>query len=271
MILEQILASKLAEVAVARARLPLADVRSAAASAPAPRDFATALASSRQPPAVIAEVKRASPSRGLIRPDFDPLRIARSYAAAGADAISVLTDAPFFQGSLDHLRQVRQGVDLPLLRKDFIIDGYQIHEARAAGADAILLIVAAFLGPEATAAGRSPALLAELQGLAAELGMAALVEVHTAAELAAATAVGATLIGVNNRDLRTFQTDLAVTFQLGPLLQPQQFLVSESGLRTTGDLRQVAAAGAGAVLVGESLMRAADPGQALRRLRGEVE
>ncbi|MFO7172401.1 MAG: indole-3-glycerol phosphate synthase TrpC [Bacillota bacterium] len=267
MILERILAAKAEEVARARAAVPLAEVRAAAAAAPPPRDFAAALARPRHlgdrpgavPVAVIAEVKRASPSRGVIRRDFDPAAIARAYARAGASAISVLTDAPFFQGHLDHLRAVRQAVDLPLLRKDFILDPYQVYEARAAGADAVLLIAAALgdAGP-----------IRALRELAEDLGMAALVEVHTPAELEMALAAGARIVGINNRDLRTFETRLETTLELAGQVPPEVLLVSESGIRTPEDCRRVAAAGARAVLVGEQLMRQPDPGAALLELVG---
>lgn len=267
MILQRILATKAEEVAAARAAIPLAGLRSRAAAAPAPRDFAGALARPRhleQHPAavsvaVIAEVKKASPSRGVIRPDFDPVAIARSYAAAGASAISVLTDQPFFQGHLDYLQQIRAAVDLPLLRKDFIIDPYQVYEARAAGADAVLLIVSAL-----REAGR----IRELRELAESLGMAALVEVHTRAELVTAVAAGARLIGVNNRNLQTFETRLETTLDLAQAVPPGVLLVSESGIKSPADCRLLHRAGARAVLVGEQLMRQPDPGVALQELVG---
>lgn len=282
MILERILATKAEEVASARKRVPEAEMAAAARAAPPPRDFAAALRRATREPrngpapageaagerpgsgglpvAVIAEVKKASPSRGVLRADFDPVAIARGYMSAGAAAISVLTDGPYFQGSLDHLRAVRAAVPLPLLRKDFIIDPYQIDEARAAGADAILLIVAA--RPDA-------GWLAEMRARAAELGMASLVEVHTAEELRLALAAGADLVGINNRDLRTFVTDLSVTLALAPEVPPEVTLVSESGLRGPEDCRRVAEAGVHAVLVGEHLVRQPDPGEALRRWIGE--
>lgn len=261
MILEQILATKAQEVAAARAARPLADLAGAARAAAPARDFAAALRRPRPGAslACIAEVKKASPSKGIIRADFDPVQIARRYAAAGAAAISVLTDAPYFQGALAHLEAIRAAVALPLLRKDFVIDPYQIYEARAAGADAILLIAAAL--PDA---GR----LREYRLLAADLGMAALVEVHTAAELELAVASGAEIIGINNRDLRTFQTSLDVTLALAPRVPPAALLVSESGIATRADCQRLAAAGAHAVLVGESLMRQPDPGAALGQLLG---
>lgn len=264
MILDQILATKLEEVAQARAARPLADLVAAARQAPPTRGFRRAL---QQPGMqVIAEVKKASPSKGLIRADFDPVAIARAYQAGGAACLSVLTDVEYFQGDLAYLAQIRAAVELPLLRKDFIIDEYQVYEARAAGADAILLIVAAFLGESSQ--GRTPADMHRLAALAHELGMDVLTEVHTAAELEVALATGAALIGVNNRDLRTFNTSLDVTFSLAPLIPADRLLVSESGIATTADLARLAAAGAKAVLVGESLMRQPDPAAALRDLRG---
>ncbi|MBY6277012.1 indole-3-glycerol phosphate synthase TrpC [Symbiobacterium thermophilum] len=276
MILAEILAAKEAEVAAARRARPLADVIAAARAAPPPRGFLRALGG---PPSgagaggtevrVIAEVKKASPSKGVIRPDFDPVAIARAYAEGGAACLSVLTDERYFQGSLAYLAAIRKAVALPLLRKDFIIDEYQVHEARAAGADAILLIVAAFCGD--CAGGRTPEDLNRLAALARELGMDVLTEVHTADELALAVASGAPLIGINNRDLRTFHTTLEVTERLAPLVPLDRLLVSESGIWTHDDLRRVAAAGARAVLVGESLMRQPDVAAALRALRGSPE
>ncbi len=261
MILERILATKAEELTAARARYSLTEVTVAALRAAPARDFARAL---QTPPpgaslACIAEVKKASPSKGVIRSDFEPVRIARQYAAAGAAAISVLTDVQYFQGSLDYLVQIRAAVDIPVLRKDFIIDEYQIYEARAAGADAILLIVAAI--PDA---GR----LRAYRELAEELGMAALVEVHSAPELALAVAGGAGIIGINNRDLRTFTVSLDVTVSLAPSAPPEAILVAESGVATRSDCDRLAAAGARAVLVGESLVRRDDPGLALRDLLG---
>lgn len=283
MILAEILATKEAEVAAAMRARPLADIAAVARRAPAPRGFARALggspaqsggpsggaaaATGAEPEVrVIAEVKKASPSKGLIRPEFDPVAIARAYAEGGAACLSVLTDERYFQGSLEYLEAIRKTVGLPLLRKDFIIDEYQVHEARAAGADAILLIVAAFHGE--CAGGRTPEDLNRLAALAAELGMDVLTEVHTAEELDLAVATGAPLIGINNRDLRSFHTTLEVTERLGSRVPPDRLLVSESGIWTHEDLRRVAAAGARAVLVGESLMRQPDVAAALRKLRG---
>lgn len=263
-ILATILARKAEAVAAARRALPLSEIEHLARAAEPPLDFAAALHHPPQdgraaPVSVIAEVKKASPSRGVIRPDFDPVAIARDYAAAGASAISVLTDEPFFQGHLDYLRQIRVAVTLPLLRKDFVIDPYQVYEARAAGADAVLLIVAAL-----HEAGR----LRELRELAESLGLAVLVEVHTAAELAVAAASGARIIGINNRDLTTFHTSLQVSVDLAPQVPPGALLVSESGIGAAGDLVRLHAAGAHAVLVGESLMRQAAVAGALRALLG---
>ena len=198
--------------------------------------------------ALIAEVKRASPSAGLIAPDFDPVAVATRYQAAGANAISVLTDEPFFQGHLDHLRAVREAVNLPLLRKDFTLDEVQIYEAAATGADAILLIVAALSQDE----------LVHLLDVAASCLLDALVEVHTLPELDRALDTDARIIGINNRDLTTFQVDLAVTEALSEEVPPGVLLVSESGIRTAEDSRRLRACGADAILVGEALMRSDD-------------
>lgn len=263
MILDRILATKQEEVAAARAARPLDAVRAAALAAPAPRGFFRALRD-RPGMQVIAEVKKASPSKGVIRPDFDPVAIARAYEAGGAACLSVLTDEQYFQGSLAYLPQIREAVALPLLRKDFIIDEYQVYEARANGADCILLIVAAFYG---TSAGdRTPADLTRLAAVAQSLGMDVLTEVHTGEELDIAIQSGASLIGVNNRDLKTFRTTLDTTFNLAPRIPADRLLVSESGIATNGDLTRLHAAGAKAVLVGESLMRQPDVTQALKSL-----
>ena len=205
---------------------------------------------------LIAEVKRASPSRGVFAESFDPAAQARAYAAHGAAAVSVLTDEKFFQGSLEHLRAVRAQVELPLLRKDFTVDEYQLWEARAAGADAVLLIVS-ILGP---------AELRELLLAAKGLGLGALVEVHTRQELEQALGAGAPIVGLNNRDLRTFETRIETTLELLPLIPPGPVVVSESGFTTAADVRRVVAAGAHAVLVGEALMRAPDVGAKVREL-----
>jgi indole-3-glycerol phosphate synthase len=220
-----------------------------------PRGFAAALRRGHRP-ALIAEIKKASPSRGLIREDFDPASLARAYAAGGATCLSVLTDGPSFQGDDDHLRLARAAAPLPCLRKEFLIDPWQVGESRALGADAVLVILAMV----------DDALGATLLAEAARLGMDALVEVHDEAEMARALRLGATLIGINNRDLRSFAVDLRVTARLGPLAPPDALLVSESGLFTPADLEQAARAGAGAVLVGESLMRRPDVTAATRAL-----
>jgi len=255
-VLERILARKREEVAALRASPGRAELAAQAARADAPRGFARALASGPAP-RVVAEFKRASPSRGEIRPGADPAAIARAYAAAGAAALSVLTDRDFFRGSLDDLRAARAACALPVLRKDFTIDPLQLLEARAAGADAALLIVAALGDAE----------LRELLACARELGLDALVEVHDERELERALAHGAALIGINNRDLRDFKTDVGVTRALLPRAAGRT-VVSESGLDSPEVLRALAAEGASAFLIGEALMRAPDPGAALRQLRG---
>lgn len=212
-----------------------------------------------EPPRIIAEVKKASPSKGIIRPDFDPVAIARSYESAGAAAISVLTDEEFFQGHLDYLTDCREAVSLPVLRKDFTIDEFQIFEARHAGADAVLLIAALL----------DTGKLTDFRLLAESLGMTALVEVHDEVELESALASGAAVIGINNRNLQTFEVTLDTTFRLAPRIPPGKVIVSESGIATNDDLRLLADAGVYAALVGESLMRAADPGEKLKELTGQ--
>jgi len=257
MILDEILGHKRAELAAARAReAPEKLARRAEALATPLRDFARAIAHGPEP-RVIAEVKRRSPSRGEIRPHFDPVACAQAYAEGGAAAISVLTDESFFGGHLDFLAAVRSAVPVPLLRKDFVIDAYQVDEARVAGADAVLLIAAA-LGKDE---------LAPLRARAEALGLCALVEVHDEGELDTALASGARVIGINNRDLRTFATDLGVTERLAPRVPEGCVVVAESGIFTRADMTRLAASGAHAFLVGESLMREADVAGALRRLR----
>jgi len=265
MILTEILTTKADEVEAAKLARPLTQLVSQLASAPEPRGFFRAL---REPKGmqVIAEVKKASPSKGVIRADFDPVAIARDYESGGAACLSVLTDEVYFQGSLDYLSQIRQAVALPLLRKDFMIDPYQVYEARAAGADAILLIVGAFHGE--CAQGRTPADMFALAALANKLGMDVLTEVHSEDELTIAIESGAPMIGINNRDLKSFKTSLSVTFDLAPRIPADRLLVSESGIGTTGDLDRLGAAGAKAVLVGESLMRQENVVQAIRDLLG---
>jgi len=254
-ILQTILETKRKEVDQLHERFDLDDLKAGAAAAPRPRNFYSAV--TKKPPRwvnLIAEIKRASPSAGLIRKDFDPLDIARQYAAAGASAISVLTDQEYFQGSLAHLQAVRQAVELPVLRKDFIIDPYQVYESRAAGADAILLI-----------AGATPSgTLLDLMILATELRMTSLVEVHCADELLEIRSMigfphaAYSLLGINNRDLDTFEVDIETTIRLAKLAELDGRplpLVSESGIRTHQDVRRLAAAGVRAVLVGETLLR----------------
>jgi indole-3-glycerol phosphate synthase len=264
-ILEQILDRTREDVAERRVRVPLAELQARCRDRAPTRDFLGALRRAsdvrdrrRGRIRVIAEVKKASPSRGVIRPEFDPPALARSYAAAGANAISVLTDVPFFQGDLAHLVAVRSSVTLPILRKDFHVDPYQLWEARDAGADAVLLIAAAL----------SPRQLQDLVGLGRELGVAALVEVHARPELDAAVGSGAAAIGINNRDLRTFEVSLETTFGLLPHVPPATPLVSESGISAPAQVARLAAAGVDAILVGEGLLRHADVSGALRSLVG---
>lgn len=258
MILDTILEAKAIEVAQRKAAMPLRELQSRVWDAPPPLEFARRLARSESGvPAVIAEVKKASPSKGVIRADFDPEAIARSYEAAGAAAISVLTDTQFFQGSLGYLRQVKQAVSLPVLRKDFIIDDYQVYESRAAGADAILLIVAAL---ERDA-------LANLMNRATEIGMHCLVEVHDEAEMRVAIEVCAPIIGINNRNLQSFEVSLDTTAALLPMI-PLAKKVSESGIFTREDMTRLGAMGVDAVLVGEALMRERDIEAKLRELIG---
>jgi len=251
--LDTIIAHKREEVAWQKQVKPLDTWKAAAESAPPPSDLLTAL---RAPGvSLIAEVKKASPSKGLLCPDFDPVRLARAYATNGAAAISVLTDARFFQGSLDDLRAVRQAVDIPVLRKDFVVDAYQVYEARAAGADAVLLIVAAL----------DDATLRDLYALIRHLGMAALIEVHNAAELERALSLRPRLIGVNNRDLRTFHVTLDTTAALRPRIPDDVVLVAESGIHTSEDVARLAAIGVDAMLVGEALVTAENVGEKVRQ------
>ncbi len=254
--LSDILARKRDEVEAARRALPEAELRARARDRVAPRAFEAALSFRGGPSRVIAEVKRASPSAGAIRAGLDAVAQARAYAAAGAAAISVLTDGPGFGGSLADLAAVRDAVQVPLLRKDFVLDRYQLIEARAHGADAALLIVAALEEPA----------LRRLVEACAELGLAALVEVHDEREVEAALRVGARLIGVNNRNLGTFAVDLAVSERLLPRLPADVRAVAESGVRTADDARRLRRAGAANLLVGEALVRAVDPGALLREM-----
>jgi indole-3-glycerol phosphate synthase len=260
-ILDEILAHKREEVARAKRALPPDELAAAARAAAEPtRGFREALRRAPRP-RIVAEIKRRSPSRGEIRPDFDPVACAKAYADSGAAALSILTDERYFGGHLDFLGLVRRSVSLPLLRKDFVVDAYQVDEARLRGADAVLLIAGAF------APDRRVAELVELRARAAGLGLDALIEVHDAAELADALAAGADLLGVNNRDLRTFSVDLATTERLAPGLPEGVVLVAESGIHSPEDIARLEAVGAHAFLVGEALMREADPGAALRQLR----
>lgn len=257
-ILQQILRRKAEEIHQRSAMISLSRVRSVAADADPPRGFGEAIEKALQQcrPAVIAEVKKASPSQGVIRADFDPSAIARSYEAGGAACLSVLTDIDFFQGSDAFLQQARAACSLPVLRKDFVIDAYQVYEARALGADCILLIVAALGDPH----------LAELADLALELGMDVLVEAHDAEELERALRTSATLIGINNRNLRTFETSLETTLNLMDRVDADRVLVTESGIHLRDDVQRMRAAGVHAFLVGEAFMRAPEPGVALREL-----
>jgi len=260
-ILDEILAHKRVELARAKRALPPEELAALArrASDP-PRGFRAALARAPRP-RIIAEIKRRSPSRGEIRADFDPSACAKAYAESGAAAISVLTDERFFGGRLDYLGLARRSALLPILRKDFLVDPYQIDEARLRGADAVLLIAAAF-APEARAGE-----LRRLREHALSLGLDALVEAHDAGELEAALAAGADLVGINNRDLRTFAVDLATTERLAATLPDGVLLVAESGIHGPAEIARLEAAGADAFLVGEALMRQADLGAALRELR----
>ena len=261
-ILQRILAVKAQEIAAAQSRMPLAEVVSAARAAAPPRDFAVALCTkiAAGRPAVIAEVKKASPSKGVLRESFDPAAIAASYGRHGAACLSVLTDTQFFQGRLDDLKAARSACSLPVLRKDFIVDTYQVYEARAAGADCILLIVAAL----------EPARMAELEGVAHELGMAVLVEVHDGAELDAALKLRTPLLGINNRNLRTFETTLDTTLGLLPRVPAGRIVITESGILKPEDVQKMRSHDVHGFLVGEAFMRAADPGAELERLFGAM-
>lgn len=253
-VLSEIVSHKRTEIAAAKQQKPEKQLRQLVESAPPARDFLAALSAGR--PGLIAEVKKASPSAGLIRADFDPVRIAQAYESAGAQCLSVLTDEKFFQGHLDYLQQIRTAVSLPVMRKEFILDRHQILEARAAGADCVLLIAECLDAEE----------LLDLHRFAGELGMQTLIELYEAENLQRVLDTGTQLIGINNRDLRTFHTTLDHTFDLMPHIPPDVLLVSESGIRTHEDIRRLADAGVGGVLVGESLMRQPDIGQAVQQL-----
>jgi len=254
-ILDKIVAQTRQTVAQSAAEKPLAEVQRNAQRAPAPLDFGAALARGDSVQ-LIAEVKKASPSAGIIREDFDPVLIAQTYAQAGAACISVLTDQPFFQGRLEYLVAIRAAVSIPLLRKDFIVDPYQVYEARAAGADAVLLIAECLTADQ----------LKELHQLATELGMSTLIELYDAENLPAVLATGGSIVGVNNRDLRTFKTDLQHSARMRASIPSDRLLVGESGIRTRQDVEQLAAAGIKAILVGETLMRQPDIATAVSAL-----
>jgi indole-3-glycerol phosphate synthase len=254
--LDKILARKKLEVAQLISQTPLEALKETIAGLPRPRNFFHAVTTlGKKPVNLIAEIKKASPSAGVIREDFDPVQIARLYAQAGADAISVLTDETDFQGKLRYIQDVRQAVELPVLRKDFIIDPYQVYETRAAGADAILLIAECL----------ETSLMIDLQILATELNMTCLIEVHDLDNLMRVRdqVIGFphrsySLLGINNRDLRTFKTDLGTTLRMSELVADRRVLISESGINTAHDIRKLAAAGVTAVLIGETLMRSDD-------------
>ena len=257
MILEQIVADNQQALKARKRSFPLNELQRTAMEQPPPLDLASALRGDRIK--LIAEVKKASPSRGIIRPDFDPAAIARTYAGNGASAISVLTEASHFQGSLNYLKDIRQALGdmrLPLLRKDFLWDRYQIYESRAYGADSLLLIVAVLTLPK----------LKELLELSHELKMECLVEVHDEAEVEIAIRSGARIIGINNRTARTFNVDLATTERLRPLIPPGRIVVSESGIKNRSDMENLAKWGVDAALIGESLMSAPDIAAKMKEL-----
>ena len=257
-ILERILAAKRLEVEAARAGTSLAQIEAQAMQAPPGRDFVSAIKAKLNVgrPAVIAEIKKASPSKGLLRADFDPAAIAQSYEAGGAACLSVLTDREFFQGAPEHLVQARAACGLPALRKDFVVEPWQVYESRAMGADCILLIAAVLAKQD----------MRGLEGAAKSLGMAVLVEVHNGDELESALTLETPLIGVNNRNLRNFETRLETTLDLLPRIPAGRIVVTESGIGAPGDVRRLRERGVGAFLVGEAFMRAPDPGKALAAL-----
>ncbi|MFA5678430.1 MAG: indole-3-glycerol phosphate synthase TrpC [Pseudomonas sp.] len=257
-ILENIVARKYEEVRENRARVSLDELQRLAADADAPRGFAQALrqrAASRQP-AVIAEIKKASPSKGVIRQNFNPAEIAASYQQGGAACLSVLTDVDFFQGNPEYLKQARAACDLPVIRKDFLVDPYQVVEARAMGADCVLLIVASLEEGQ----------MAELNAAAVELGLDVLVEVHDAAELDRALQLDTPLVGINNRNLHNFDVSLNTTLELLPRIPADRLAVTESGILTRGDVELMLDNGVYSFLVGEAFMRVEDPGAELQRL-----
>ena len=254
MFLQKILETKREEIQERKVLLPLSELKRRLAESPPPLDFDGAIRSRDR--ALVAEVKRSSPSRGRIREDFDPVAIARIYAEGGAAAVSVLTESRFFEGRDSFLRDIRQNIGLPLLRKDFIIDPYQIYETRFLGGDALLLITRALDD------GR----LKEFIRLSSELGLASLVEIHDEADLEKALSSGAGIIGINNRDLSTFATDLEVSLRLAPLVPQGRTVISESGIRSRSDIQRLESAGIHAFLVGETLMREKDIGRKMKEL-----
>jgi len=256
-VLNEIVRHKWTEIEAAQQSRPLSGLQAAVASAPPPRDFVGALRQAH-PTGLIAEVKKASPSAGIIRADFHPVEIARTYEANGAACLSVLTDEQFFQGHLDFLRDIRQTVSIPVLRKDFIVSPYQVWEARAAGADCILLI-AECLDDES---------LSTLSQLAASLGMQSLVEIYESDNISRVLALGLPMIGINNRDLRNFATDLGHCIRLREQIPAETLVIGESGIHTREDVERLACSGIHGILVGESLMRSADIGEGVRRLLG---
>jgi indole-3-glycerol phosphate synthase len=265
-ILDDIIATKRTEIAERSKQTPVEALKETIATLGRPRNFFDAVTrKGKKPLNLIAEVKKASPSAGVIRPDFDPLKIAQAYHAAGADALSVLTDEKYFQGKLEYIHLIRDAVKLPVLRKDFIVDPYQVYESRAAGADAILLIAECLETSE----------MIDLQILATEMNMTVLIEVHDLDNLMRVrdNVIGFphrsySLLGINNRDLRTFKTDLGTTLRMSELVADKQVLISESGIHTHDDIRKLEQAGVRAVLVGESLMRSDDIGGKIRELFG---
>ena len=257
LILDTIVAYKRKELRQNQAQIPLSTLKGKIADLPRTRDFRDAL-SAQNRVNLIAEVKKKSPSKGIIREDFNPVEIARTYATNGASAISVLTDREFFAGELEYLSAIREAVDLPLLRKDFTIDEYHIYQARVAGADAILLIVAILTSDQ----------LRGFMEIAQSLELACLVEIHTEAELEVALQAGAVIVGINNRNLKTFHTDIAMTFRLRESIPPDKVVVSESGIYTREDVVRLGEANVNAILVGESLMRSPDIGMKVRELIG---
>jgi len=256
-ILQRILERKAEEIAAGKTLAPYTQLEERVRACPLPRGFVTGLRQATETgPAIIAEIKRASPSAGVIRDDFQPGAIARSYAAAGATCLSVLTDRDFFQGDESYLHEAREACALPVLRKDFIIDPWQVLESRVMGADCILLIAAAL----------DQSLMADLLAQAKDLGMDVLVEVHDETEMERALLLDHDLVGVNNRNLNTFETSLATSERLKEMLHGEQLLVTESGIKTVDDVKRMQACGINTFLVGEAFMREEDPGQALRSL-----